>query len=47
MFEIKLDGKGIKTHFCGCGGYFRYGNKARHFKTKIHITHIHNQAGGN
>lgn len=47
MFEIKLDNKNIKTHFCECGGYFRYNNKARHLKSKIHIKYIHNQAAGN
>ena len=37
----------VPIYNCSCGGYFRYNNKSRHLKTKIHIKYIHNQAAGN
>ena len=37
--KIKID--------CQCGGCYTYGHRKRHERTKKHITHIHNQEGGN
>ncbi len=47
--QYRLDNKEkLKNKtYCECGGYYIYGGKNRHLKSKKHITHIHNQAGGN
>ena len=40
--EKRIEKNKIRTD-CECGGYYRYNGKARHLKSKKHITHIDKQ----
>lgn len=47
MFDIKVNDKGIDVYRCECGGFCVKGNIARHLRTVLHTTYIHNQEAKN